>query len=267
MPIYVDRHELTAMSATEVADAHRKDLDKQDEYGVRFLTYWYDDERKTAFCLIDAPDAETAIRVHEQAHGEIPTDMVEVELSAVEAFLGRIGDPAGAAQQPIAEPGYRAVLFTDIAGSTAMTERLGDAHGVEMVRAHDSLVRRALGDHGGREVKHLGDGIMASFASPADAVAFARAVQRALNAFNAVNAQPLHVRIGIDAGEPVEEGNDLFGATVQRAARLCAAAPPETIYVSEEVSRGTAATETVFAGTRELKGFSEAEPVYEVAWR
>jgi hypothetical protein len=150
MPIYVDRHDLSGLTATDIAEAHRKDLEVQGRFGVRFLTYWFDDERKTGFCLIDAPDVETATQVHAEAHGAIPTDMVEVELSAVEAFRGRISDPVDADKRPIDEPGYRAVMFTDIVGSTEMTAKLGDARAVEMIRAHDSLVRRALGDHDGR---------------------------------------------------------------------------------------------------------------------
>lgn len=268
MPIFVDRHDLAGLTAADIAEAHRRDLEVQGAYGVRFLTYWFDDARKTGFCLIDAPDAETAQRVHAEAHGSLATDFIEVDLSAVEAFLGRIADPPDGAISPIAESAFRAVMFTDIVGSTEMTARIGDARSVEMVRAHDSLVRRSLGDHDGREVKHLGDGIMASFNEPGDAVDCARTIQRALSAFNAASAVQLRVRIGIDAGEPVEDGNDLFGATVQRAARLCGAATADSILVSEAISRRAAGrVETIYAGSRELKGFAEAEPVYEVAWR
>jgi len=268
MPIFVDRHDLAGLTAADIAEAHRKDLEVQGEYGVRFLTYWFDDARKTGFCLIDAPDAETAMRVHAEAHGAVATDVLQVDLSAVEAFLGRIVDPPAPAGTPIAEPAFRAVMFTDIAGSTEMTAKLGDARGVEMVRAHDSLVRRSLSDHGGREVKHLGDGIMASFDAPVAAVDCARSIQRALSAFNAASDVPLRVRIGIDAGEPVQESNDLFGATVQRAARLCQAASPEAIYISEMVRSAIPATiATRDDGSRRLKGFPEPVTVYEVAWR
>src|SRR6218665_4138945 len=93
MPIFMDRHDLAGVSAADIAAAHLKDLNIQDQYGVRFLTYWFDDHRGTAFCLMDAPDAETAQCVHREAHGFIASEVVEVALSAVEAFLGRIQDP------------------------------------------------------------------------------------------------------------------------------------------------------------------------------
>src|ERR1043165_1255647 len=86
MPIYMDRHELAGTTAEEVAGLHLRDLAIQDRYGVKFLTYWFDEARGTTFCLVQAPDKETADRVHREAHGGIAHTMVEVELSAVEAF-------------------------------------------------------------------------------------------------------------------------------------------------------------------------------------
>src|SRR5688500_18318616 len=94
MPIFLDRHDLKGLTAVDIAAAHQKDLELQERYGVRFLTYWFDQTRGTAFCLIDAPDIETAMRVHDEAHGEVAKDVIEVDLSAVEAFLGRVSDPS-----------------------------------------------------------------------------------------------------------------------------------------------------------------------------
>jgi hypothetical protein len=85
-----DDRDVSVTSTANIAEAHRKDLEVQQQYGVRFLTYWFDEKRWTAFCLIDAPDAETAMRVHDEAHGDVAKDVIEVDLSAVEAFLGRV---------------------------------------------------------------------------------------------------------------------------------------------------------------------------------
>ena len=89
---FLDRHDLSGLTASDIAEAHRKDLEVQDQYGVRFLTYWFDELRGTGFCLIDAPDIQTAMRVHDEAHGEVAKDVIEVDLSAVQAFLGRVSD-------------------------------------------------------------------------------------------------------------------------------------------------------------------------------
>jgi class 3 adenylate cyclase len=268
MPIFLDRHDIHGFSAADVAEAHRKDLELQGRYGVRFLTYWFDQARGTTFCLVDAPDFATAMRVHKEAHGEVATEVIQVDLAAVEAFLGRVADPPAAGAAPIDDSAFRAVMFTDIVDSTGMTGRLGDARAVEMIRAHDSLVRRALRDSNGREVKHTGDGIMACFNDVGAAVDCARAIQRSFEAFNLGSAEKLRVRIGIDAGDPVEDSNDLFGATVQKAARICQDATPEAIVITEAVqSRLGPRVSLTRLGPRLLKGFAAAVPLYEVAWR
>ena len=88
MPIFMDRHDMKGTRPEDVAQDHLKDLEVQDRYGVKWLTYWFDQERGTTFCLVDAPDKETAERAHREAHGHVAGEIIEVSLSAVEAFLG-----------------------------------------------------------------------------------------------------------------------------------------------------------------------------------
>jgi class 3 adenylate cyclase len=269
MAIFMDRHDMKGVTAAEIADAHRRDLEIQDRYGVKFLTSWFDEERGTTFCLISAPDKETAQSVHHEAHGHVAGEVVEVALSAVEAFLGRIQDPEPPVGHSQTNPdsGHRAIMFTDIVGSTRMTERLGDRVATEMVRAHDSIVRRCLNTSGGREVKHTGDGIMASFAAAAAAVDCAIAIQQGFARHNRGNAEPIHIRIGLDSGEPVEDSNDLFGSTVQLAARLCSAASSDQILVSENIHRECGCPDILEPlKPRRLKGFSQAVQSFKCAW-
>jgi class 3 adenylate cyclase len=271
MPIFMDRHDMRGATAENVAEAHRKDLEIQDKYGVKYMTYWYDAERCTGFCLVDAPDAATAARVHSEAHGEIASDIIAVDLATVEAFLGRISDPraASVATAPEMDAGLRAVLFTDIVGSTELTARLGDAAALELVRVHDALVRRGLASHGGREVKHTGDGIMAAFDDVGNAVRAAGDIQRRFSLYNAEASETLRVRIGIDAGEPVTDHNDLFGATVQLAFRLCGEAGADEIVASGAVRDlcNQEASRFVALGARRLKGFAELTPMFRFEWR
>ena len=271
MPIFMDRHDLRGLKQVDVANAHTRDLEIQDRYGVKYMAYWYDEERSSGFCLVHAPDPATAERVHREAHGEIANAIIPVDLAAVEAFLGRIGDPRAApgAPAPGVDAGLRAVMFTDIVGSTEMTARLGDSRALELVRVHDALVRRGLDAHGGREVKHTGDGIMASFDEVANAVRAAADIQRRLAAYNVDGSESLSVRIGIDAGEPVTEHNDLFGTTVQLASRLCHEAEADGILVSRAVRELCEDDAAQFAplGERQLKGFAEKTPVFRFEWR
>ena len=266
MPIFMDRHMIAGATAEDVADAHRKDLELQDQYGVKFLTYWFDDRRGTTFCLVDAPSADAVQCVHRDAHGHIPGEIVEVSLSAVEAFLGRVHDPQPAAghSPALSEAAHRAILFTDIVGSTGMTQRLGDVMTTELVRAHDSIVRRCLKQFGGQEVKHTGDGIMASFPQSRAAVDAAILIQQEFSHYNIDNSEPIHVRIGLDCGEPVEDSNDLFGHSVQLAARLCSSADSDRILVSENIYREDGRRD-FFSNpvARHLKGFPDPVPVFE----
>ena len=271
MPIFMDRHDMRDVTAEAIAAAHHRDLEVQDKYGVKYMTYWFDQQRGTGFCLVDAPDAATAAQVHREAHGEIPSDIIAVDLATVEAFLGRICHPdAGSGgAEPEVDAGLRAVMFTDIVGSTEMTTRLGDAAALELVRVHDALVRRGLAANGGREVKHTGDGIMAVFADIPRAVRAAADIQWHFWLYNLNASESLSVRIGINAGEPLANHNDLFGATVNLASRLCAEAEVDGIVVSGLV-RELCAVDTAFfvgLGERRLKGFAEPVPVFRLKWR
>jgi class 3 adenylate cyclase len=269
MPMFMDRHDLPPdFTAEDMAAAHLRDLENQDRFGAKFRTYWFDHQCRAVFCLIEAPDAATAVRCHRESHGDdgIPAAIIPVDLAAVEAFLGRTGDPVAGFEA--AAPAMRAVMFTDIVGSTEMTARLGDSAALELVRVHDGLVRRALDAHEGREVKHTGDGMMAAFDKVPAGVRAAADIQRHLAAYNALAPEPLRVRIGIHAGEPVADHNDLFGAAVQFAHRLCNEAEASSILVSELVRALCQDAGAVFEplGERKLKGFAEATPVFRFDW-
>jgi len=188
--------------------------------------------------------------------------------AAVERFLGQIYEPQPG--EPIEQTAFRAILFTDIEGSTELTQRLGDSGAMKVLRAHDELARSSLRSYAGQEVKHTGDGIMASFPSVARAIQCAIGIQRAFDAHQASGSEyPILVRIGVSAGEPVAEHNDLFGAAVQLAARACDHAAAGAILVSTAVRELAVGKGFRFEarGPYELKGFEELIPLFEVAWR
>ena len=262
MPFYLDRHDLDGVSASDVAAAHQLDDNLQDKHRVRFVSYWFDYQRQKAFCLVDAPDPEAAKRVHREAHGMIPLDIIEVEEDLVEGFLGPAPQfPIGDAYEASA---FRTILFTDIVGSTALTQRLGDEAAMTLLRRHDEAVRDALREWGGREIKHTGDGIMASFLSASRAVGCALDVQASFSGDPSEAGPPLQVRIGISAGEPVTDKGDLFGTAVQLAARLCASADPGGILVSHAVRELCAGKTLAFDAARDLdlRGFDTAVRAY-----
>lgn len=163
-----------------------------------------------------------------------------------------------------------AVLFTDIAGSTALTQQLGDAGAQEVVRAHNKIVRENLTRYHGREVKHTGDGMMCSFDQPTNAVEASIEIQKETIQLRSSNPNlPLKLKIGINAGEPIAEDNDLFGTTVQLAARIVDKAQADQIFVSETV-RGICTGKGISfksAGGFAMKGFDGDVNLYEVMWQ
>ncbi|MCH8835842.1 MAG: adenylate/guanylate cyclase domain-containing protein [Proteobacteria bacterium] len=161
------------------------------------------------------------------------------------------------------------VMFTDMVGSTSLTLTRGDVVAQQAVRAHNLIVREALGEFGGREIKHTGDGIMAAFPTTSNSVEAAIAIQAKVRARNrSIPEPPLHLKIGINAGEPIVEDDDLFGATVQLAARVVDAAQSGQILVSEIVRGICAGKDLRFVnrGPFQLDGFKDHVILHEAVW-
>jgi class 3 adenylate cyclase len=192
------------------------------------------------------------------------TDNLDRLLSAMTEFLGDESSPPEAASEPSA---FRTVLFTDLVGHTEMMSRLGDERGRDVLREHETITRDVLSQHAGTEVKTMGDGFMASFSSVTKAVECAIALQQAFAA--RVSDEPLNVRVGLNAGEPIEEGGDLFGATVILASRIAAKADGGEILVADTIRGLTSGKGFLFAdrGDFVAKGFEEPVRLYEVRWR
>lgn len=264
MPLYLDRHVIPGSTAVEVADAHKLDLEVQEKYQVRYVTYWFDDRDGTVFCLAEGPDREALNAVHREAHGLVADNVIEVGEGPINAFLGE--RPTFDAGEAYVAPGVRVIFFTDICDSTSQTAALGDEGFMALLRAHNDVVRTALGRHSGREVKHLGDGIMASFTSVSAALEAGIEVQRQLLERASGGTLMPRVRIGISVGEPVTDADDLFGTAVQLSARLCSVARPGGIAVSNAVRELSAGKRFEFGepAHHELKGFTGLVPVYEV---
>ena len=277
MPLYMDIHNLPeGTTAEDVAKAHAKDMEIQKKYGVEYRKYWVNEDGSKVFCLAHAPNAEAAECVHREAHGMMAEKIIEVEPDVAEVFLGGTEtNAAGAVIFPNGgadahDPGIRTIMLTDVVNSTTLTQSLGDEAALAVLGVHDTIVRDALSDLGGREIKHTGDGIMASFVSVAAAVRCAIQIQRELEKHAQKNSKhALKVRVGAAVGEPVEQDNDLFGSTVQLAARLCAHAQPEQILVSSAIAELCLGKGLLFEDVGEvtLKGFNSPVRAHAAAWR
>jgi len=201
-------------------------------------------------------------------HIFLPNEAVAAAMGkAIYEFLGE-GEETVAGREPTAAGAVHTILFTDMEGSTTLTQRLGDAKAQEVLRTHNRIVRDALKAHTGSEIKHTGDGIMASFSSATRALECAIAIQRAFAEHSESAEEPIRVRVGLNAGEPIPEEADLFGTAVQLAARVCAQAQPGQILAADVVQQLAAGKGVTFVdkGEAPLKGFEKPVRLHEVRW-
>ncbi|HEY1635372.1 MAG TPA: DUF1707 domain-containing protein [Acidimicrobiales bacterium] len=180
-------------------------------------------------------------------------------------------DPVEAPEElPTAPDGTVTILFSDIAGYTPMTERLGDLRAGELLATHNKIVRSQVAAHGGYEVKAQGDGFMVAFAGAGKALRCAVAIQQAFAERNTtVPDESIDVHLGLHTGEAVRQGDDFLGRTVIVASRITAQARAGEILVSSLIHELAASSgEFSFGEPRraELKGIAAAQVLYPVAW-
>ena len=241
----------------------------QAEYDAKFLTYWHDEGRHTTFCLVSAPSADLITTIHQKAHGTIPNDVVDVDQTEVMSFMGCIVDIPTNEQKngrPV-DKTLRTIMFTDLVGYTSMMSRLGDDRAFKVLREHNNIVRDSLTKYAGRELKHTGDGIMASIDNADQAVRAAIEIQAVIADISVPGTdEKLSIRIGMTSGEPLEEGGDLFGSVVNLASRLCDFAEAGEILLSEEcvseLTEGQFSLESI--GNVSIRGFDESKAVSKV---
>jgi len=263
LPLFMDRHDLAGATAEQVMQAHLSDLGIEAKYGVQFLSYWFDADNGGAFCLARAPKPDDMQAVHREAHGLTGNEIISVSEDNVLRFLGKISNPVDAQ----GTSAFRTILFTDLEGSTSLLQEVGESAYMVFLTEHDLIIRRALVVSRGHEVKHTGDGIMASFDDVSHALQCAAAIQDGFDARTAAGGTPeLRVRIGLAAGEPVDHNDDMFGSAVNLASRICGAADAGQVLASElvrdlGVKKGYSLDE---AGNRVLKGYPAPTPVFEL---
>lgn len=236
MPIFMDVHIVPGVKAKDVAAAHRLDLLHQNDYNCNCITYWIDEQRETVFCLIEAPEKDAVEKLHSHAHGLIPNKIIEVKNEVVQSFLGRIYDPENAEisgdLKIINDPSFRILLVTSLTDPVLLKYAFGLDKANEILNHHNCIVRKNMTLHGGREAEHCGGGFIISFESATKAVACALAIQQEMPPHW---IEPLGFRIAINAGEPIENSNQLFGDTIQLAFYLCSITGNAQVAISSQV--------------------------------
>lgn len=240
MPIYMDRHDIPDVTAKDVAEAHQEDLKIQNNYDCRALTYWFDEERGMAFCLIEAPNQASVQNLHNHAHGLIPNQIIEVEATVVEAFLGRIEDPEDQKNSDlriINDPAFRAIMLIDLNEFIQISAKLGTDEAFNILQIFKEMFRGELSKYNGLSVEHSDEYFIASFTSVAQSVLCALAIQQCLREYDySISNYKSQARISLSAGVPVSGDDIFFGSTMKLAKRLCFITPTGQIMVASAVN-------------------------------
>lgn len=211
----MDRHDvLKDVTAEIVADLHQKDLKIQHRFNCRGLTYWFDDKRKTAFCLIEAPDKAAIKAMHDQAHGEVSNQIIEVDDAVVASFLGRIKDPAKSLKTElniINDPAFRTIMVVGLK-SASLIDLLEDKLNFNIARQYDKI-GQSINSCKGRLVKRFPNYFLISFDSVTRAVSCALKIAEDYEECSS----KLKLKIGLSAGIPVENEGGFFENSIKAA--------------------------------------------------
>ena len=237
MPIYMDRHDVSeTVTAIHVAQIHTEDLKIQHKFDCRGLTYWFDENRKTAFCLIEAPNKKAIRDMHSQAHGDLPHTIIEVDDKIVESFLGRIEDPHKAQKTKlniINDPAFRILMVTGFKRlSLNKSKSQPNNH---LLLKHNKSILKIINRFNGRVVKQGSDCFLVSFESVTKAVLCAMKMNLKFKELtNEIRESKIELKIGLSAGAPVTGKGEIFEDIIKLAERLCNIAEGQ-IAVSPEV--------------------------------
>ena len=236
MPIFMDRHDISdSVTAEDVAQLHQKDLKVQGQFGCRGITYWFDDKRKTAFCLIEAPNADAIRKMHDEAHGDVPYSVIEVDPGVVEVFLGRISDPEKAADTElniIDDPAFRTIMVISI-DPHSLTDTASFSFQTGFANLQESFAE-TLRKYEGNIVKNTDYHYLVSFKSVSNAVHAAVNIQKRFQKFADEHKQKeAELKVGLNAGVPVTSTQLIFEDTIKLAERMCRLVNAQVVLSSE----------------------------------
>lgn len=215
----MDFHDLPdGVTAAHVAEMHQADLKIEHKYNCRGLTYWCDERRQTAFCLIEAPNKEAIKELHEKSHGAVPQRIIEVNDTLVESFLGRLEDPQKSQNTElniINDPAFRTLMIVKFNKNTLRTKNIETLQAA--IRGYSKSIINIVNMKKGRLVKQESNSFLMSFSCVTNAVESAIKIQEL---HNCVITPDLDFKIGISAGIPVTNKGSIFEDTIKKAEYL-----------------------------------------------
>ncbi len=223
MPLYMDRHDIPeGVTSEHVAQMHQEDLKVQHLYGCKGMTYWCDEQRRTAFCLIEAPNKKALQDMHNHAHGEYPHSIIEVNETIVESFLGRIEDPEKSQNTElniINDPAFRVLMVIETSNYLDRLE--ANQYTIFTQKFHNSVSKR-LNKFNGRIIKKDNNNYLVSFKTVTDAVLCAQKIQFQFKYVTPkFDPSSRKLNIALSSGTPVTDKANIFEDAITLATRMC----------------------------------------------
>lgn len=252
----MDLHELpNGITAKDIAEMHQEDLKIEHKYNCRGLTYWCDEQRQTAFCLMEAPNKQAVIDLHQKAHGAIPQQILEVNETVVESFLGRIEDPEKSKNTSlniINDPAFRSLMIVKLKRKAL---RVNDINTLKAaIRGYTTSIKALTANYDGRLVKQEANTFLMSFASVTDAVHCGLKIR---DIHNCVITPDLEFKIGISAGIPITEKDGFFEDTIKTSDYL------------SDIAKGnlsiSSMVKDLYEGENQNKPINEAKSIHIVS--
>jgi len=222
MPIYMDLHIVDGITAKGAAEAHLQDLLIQAQYNCTCMTYWVDESKNSAFCLIDAPNREAVKELHNKAHGLITHQIIEVASTVVESFLGRIYDPESTELlegklKVFNDPAFRILLLIQTIDPILLVNNVGKDKCDDLLVRYQQMLADTCREFEGKIADQYENISIISFVTAFKAVAHALKLQ---DVFSNEEKELLQLKISINAGVPVTKSERLFGDTIQAGERM-----------------------------------------------
>ena len=264
MPIYMDRHDITDETTAEhVARIHQDDLKIEHKYGCKGFTYWFDEDRNAAFCLIEAPNKKAIQKMHDEAHGGVPHLIIEVNEKVVESFLGRISDPLKSQNEElniINDPAFRVLMVMETSNYLNQVE--ASQFSLFSQKFHNSAIK-TIKHFAGRIVKQDNNHYLVSFKSVTEAVLCALKIQAKFKYITPKFDLPnRRLRIGISAGVPVTEKENIFEDAIITATRMCEIVDNQIVITSEIKSLYESENRNSFINREHIRTLKRTEETF-----
>lgn len=243
MPIYMDIHDTTRAKTEDIAAAHQMDLALQDDFNCKFVYFWHDIPNCTGFCVYEAPDKESVIKLHNKAHNIIlPNQIIEVELSEVEFFLGKIAEIAWSKKNSpfdgyINRTAHRTIMYLEIVNPLVLKLQVSKSKFADLLKSQIKIIKDSFLKYEGNVVSWESNSILTSFLSEENAISCAADIQNKFTSLSEKEITKFSVSMGLNFGAPVTKSNNLFGDVINLAKKIGYIAGENQILISSSLGK------------------------------